>query len=109
MKYIAVYEVDGYSKTGTDRKGIHDQHEDTVTTHLKPDSWSPGREITGRQEMLLHTTESQSPAWGDTFLVTVEKITEKPPEGVHWSDWIKEYVERKQSEGTPLPAGRRFR
>jgi hypothetical protein len=111
-KYVAVYAVNGYSKEGTDRKGIIETDEDSVTTRLVPDSWNPGREVRKRpdQQILLHTPETLSPEWGDHFLVTIEKLPPKP-EGKDWQEFLKETCEAKKKEGTvkPLLPSRKFR
>lgn len=108
-KFVAIFDVSSFHKEGTDQKGIHDKNEETVTTILKPNGYVRGDVF---DKITLHTTDSQSPNWGDRFIVTVEKLEGLPENhGSALEDFFNEKMEEKRQEGTtkPLLTGRKFR
>lgn len=108
QKIVGIYEIESFKKTRTDRKGIIDKDEDSVTTTLKPDGWNPGRELVGNLD--IHTLDSLCPEWGDHFIVTVEKLPPRPSNDINWAAYLNTVVAAKKQEGSASPVvGRKFR
>jgi hypothetical protein len=104
MKHIAIFRVEGYSKTGTDQAFVTGKGEESVTTHLKADSWNPGARIGA---FTLHSLESKAPEWKDGFIVTLEPLPPKP-EGADYTGYLKQVIAEKL-DPTPAPSGRKIR
>jgi hypothetical protein len=108
-KFVGIFNVSSFHKEGTDQKGIGSEVEETVTTILKPNGYVRGDVF---DQVTLHTTDSQSPDWGDRFIVTVEKLEGIPEnKGSAIEDFFNQKMEEKRNEGTvkPLVSGRKFR